>query len=83
MFELTVWESIGLELQQLSRSVIQRDRATGAGFSLALPHLNGPLCKINLLPTKQPQLRVPHTGVERDHYGGQKGSRSAVSADIE
>ncbi len=56
MLGLSLWESIGPELQELARSIVQGNGTPGARVGLALTNANGPLRKINLEPAEEPQF---------------------------
>ena len=83
MLRLPIRELIRPELQHLGRLVVQRNHATGAGLGLALADADGSALEVDLLPTQQPKLRVPHARVGREQDGGQQRSRSTICASVE
>ena len=63
MFRLSIRKLLGPELQYFAALSFSGIDTTGACFGLALADADGPTLEVDLLPTQQPQFRVPHAGI--------------------
>lgn len=62
-------ELLGPEFQDLGRFLVQGNNATGSRFGLRLADADCAPFQVRLVPAQQPQLGIPHAGVESEQHG--------------